>query len=101
MRGLLIDAMSALHVLLDAGHDVSAAERESAVEEHGAKTLFGHAGFGDEQRFELRVAVLLDDEVGSVAVDERLDLVAEGKRSDAHVIGDDPSLAELDDRFAH
>src|SRR5258708_20609920 len=79
---------------------MAAAQGEPPVHEERAKAFFRDRRFGDEQRLELRIAVLLDDEIGRVLVDERLDALVERESANPHVVGEDALLAERVHRLA-
>ena len=64
-----------------------------AVVAHRLELLDRHAGLEHQQAAQLRVAVLLDDEVDLVRVEERRDLVAEREAAHAHVVDGDAVLA--------
>src|SRR6185503_5077059 len=56
------------------------------VHENRVEAILADGGFGNEQRLQLRVAVLFDDEIFRVSVDERVDAFIEGGGANAHVV---------------
>src|SRR6266436_6366712 len=61
-------------------------DRESAVTQDGIELRLLHRGFERQQRFQLRVAVLLDDEDRRMRFQEGFDLGVERKCLDTEVI---------------
>src|SRR5450631_2466055 len=57
--------------------------RESAVTQDGEQLRLLHRGLESQEGFQLRIAVLLDDEDGRVRFQEGFDVVIEWKRLDA------------------
>src|SRR5579883_2111867 len=80
--------------------DALGAERESAVDADAAQLVLGDSGFQQQQRFHLRIAVLLDDEVELVIVEELLHAFREGKRADPHKIGGNTARIQNVQRLA-
>src|SRR5262249_6746132 len=67
----------------------------------GPQLFFGRSGFENEQRAELRIAVLLDDKTDLVLRDECLNTRIEGESPYAHHIGEDAILRQEAGRFAN
>src|SRR5665213_2456129 len=81
--------------------DVARAERKSAVYQHGAQFVFRDAGLEREERPELRIAILLDNEADLVFSEERFDSRVEWKTAQAHEIAHDAALGQYVERFAN
>src|SRR5665648_133237 len=91
---------SVLQLARDALNDVLCAERESSVDEHGAQFVLGDARLDREQRSELRVSVLFDDETEVMVVEELLDDRRERESSDPNEVDGDAGVTEEADRLA-
>ncbi len=63
------------------------AEREPPVHQHRAQILLGYSGLENQQRAQLRVAVLLDHETDVVAVQEGFDIGIKREAAYPHVVG--------------
>src|SRR5579871_4571659 len=84
--GLTMDGMVYLYLTFDSFDHMLGAQREPAVNQHAAQPILRHAGFDGQQRFQLRVAILLHDEVDIVRVEERLNAIFERKTAQTHEI---------------
>src|ERR1039458_605534 len=91
---------SVLQLARDAINDVFRAERESSVDEHGAQFVLGDARLDREQRSELRVSVLFDDETDIMVVEELPDVRREGESSDPNEVDGNAGVTEEGDRLA-
>ena len=80
--------------------DMIAAQRESTVDQQGGEIL-PHRCLHDEERAELGVPVLLDDEVTLVRGEERLHPLVEREAPDAHVVGLDAARFKRLQALAH
>src|ERR1039458_7495790 len=84
----------------DALNDVVRTERESSVDEHGTQFVLGDAGLDSEQRSELRVSILFDDEAEVMVVKKLPDVRGEGESSDPDVVDRNAGVTEQVDRLA-
>src|SRR5258708_10490508 len=75
--------------------------RESAVAQDGVELGLLHRGLERQQRFQLSVAVLLDDENGRMQFQEGFDVVVERKCLDPKIIHADFLAPEAVERFAN
>jgi hypothetical protein len=81
-------------------YGTAGAERVASVGERGAEFFLGHGGFEQQQRAELGVAILFDDEAEFVLGEERFYFGAEGEASDAQVVGGDALVVQDFQSFA-
>src|ERR1035438_1629299 len=91
---------SVLQLARNALNDVPRAERQSCVDEHGAQFALGDARLDREQRSELRVSVLFDDETDVMVVEELPDGRREGESSDPNEVDGNAGVTEEGDRLA-
>src|ERR1017187_9481484 len=91
---------SVLQLARDAINDVLRAERQSCVDEHGAQFALGDARLDREQRSELRISVLFDDETDVMVVEEFKDGRREGESSDPNEVDGNAGVTEEADRLA-
>src|SRR5262245_47781469 len=81
------DAAAALADLRhDSVDDALRGDRQPAVVQDGAQLLLVDRCLQRQERTQLRIAVLLDDENDLVLVEELRDLAAEREGADAHVV---------------
>src|SRR5271168_1841910 len=83
-----------------AADDGLRAHGKSAVAQDGVELRFLHGGLEDQQRFQLCIAILLDDEYRRMRFQEGFDVAVERKRLDAQVIDADFLPAENVERLA-
>src|ERR1035438_7799754 len=91
---------SVLQLARNALNDVPRAERKSSVDEHGAHFVLGDARLDREQRSELRVSVLFDDETDVMVVEELPDVRREWESSDPNEVDGNAGVTEEGDRLA-
>src|SRR4029077_3509361 len=61
--------------------------RHAVVVQDRTQTRLVHAGLERKERTQLRVAILLDYEIDSMRLQERLDLVSKRESADVHIVG--------------
>src|SRR5579871_3985095 len=75
------------------------AQRKSAIDENALQTVLTEVGFKHQQRAQLAVPILLDDEVYIVRIEKRFDGHIEREPAEAHEIGSDSARSENVKRF--
>src|ERR1035441_10959330 len=91
---------SVLQLASNALNDLLRAERESSVDEYGAQFVLRDACLNHQQRSELCVSVLFDDETDVMVVEELPDVRGEGKSSDPNEVDGKSGVTEEGDRLA-
>ena len=92
---------SVLHRGHDAVEDVARRDRHAVVMQDRAQAALVHAGLQRQQRAQLRVAILLDDEIELMRLEKLLDFLAERKAAHAHVVDLDALSRQAQLRLAH
>src|ERR1700733_16155781 len=94
-------AWSVPHELDDAVNDVLGAERIPTVRKHRLELLLGDGRLECQERAQLCIAVLLDDDDRLVRIEKRADRGAEWEPANTHVVRCDVAAAEELDRLEH
>src|SRR5579872_6238271 len=77
------------------------AQRKAAVDQDRSQLLFFHRGFEQQQRAQLRIAVLFYDEADIVFCEESFRDAVEWETAYAQEIGADSEFGQPVDGFAH
>src|SRR5579863_4178430 len=90
-----------LHLIQYLFDHVARAERKTAVHQYRAQLFFRHAGFKRQQRTQLRVAILFDDETELALFEESLHRLVERESTHPEKVRGDAARGQDVDRLPH